>query len=54
MIYLKACYRCDGDVEYTSDMYGAYLACLQCGYFIDSKQMAIAAARLGAAKVQAA
>jgi hypothetical protein len=36
-------------------MYGKYLACLQCGYFIDSREEAIAALRqVAAARTQAA
>lgn len=30
-IYFKACPRCHGDVAELSDIYGAYLDCLQCG-----------------------
>ena len=30
-IYFKSCPRCDGDVFKGSDLYGAYLDCLQCG-----------------------
>jgi hypothetical protein len=31
MIWLKACPRCRGDLTLQSDMYGSYLACIQCG-----------------------
>ena len=35
MIHFKSCPRCQGDVQTTSDMYGAYKDCLQCGYMRD-------------------
>ena len=31
MIFLKACPKCLGDLMLESDIYGKYLACLQCG-----------------------
>ena len=37
MIYIKACPKCKGDVEYTVDSFGAKLECLQCSYTVDSK-----------------
>ncbi len=54
MLYIKACPRCQGDVELGSDMYGKYLACLQCGYMVDSREDALAALKLAAARTQAA
>ena len=54
MLYVKACPRCQGDVELGSDMYGRYLACLQCGYMIDSREEALAALKLAAARTKAA
>ncbi len=32
MILFKACDRCGGDIHGTSDQYGPYYKCLQCGY----------------------
>ena len=32
MIHFKACPRCRGDVHVSSDIYGRYMECLQCGY----------------------
>ena len=32
MIYFKACPRCQGDMHPTSDLYGKYVECFQCGY----------------------
>lgn len=54
MLYIKACPRCHGDVEFGSDMFGKYLACLQCGYFIDSKEEALTALKQAGQKTQAA
>ncbi len=31
MIFFKACPRCRGDIELSSDPYGRYVQCLQCG-----------------------
>ena len=38
MLYFKACPRCHGDLHVTSDMYGSYKQCLQCGHMIDLDQ----------------
>jgi hypothetical protein len=54
MLYLKACPRCHGDVELGSDMYGRFLACLQCGYVIDTREEALAALKLATARTEAA
>ncbi len=54
MLYLKACIRCQGDVEFGSDMHGAFLACLQCGHMIDSKEEAAATLKAAVAKTKAA
>ena len=32
MIFLKSCPRCKGDMITSSDMYGKFMECLQCGY----------------------
>jgi hypothetical protein len=31
----KACPRCAGDVRESSDIYGNYLSCVQCGHSVD-------------------
>lgn len=36
MLNFKSCPRCDGDVHGTSDWYGEYLTCLQCGWYKDA------------------
>ena len=30
--WLKQCPRCRGDLRQESDIYGLYIACVQCGY----------------------
>jgi len=35
MMFLKACPRCRGDLVLEEDMYGRYIACLQCGFIRD-------------------
>ncbi len=32
MLWLKGCPKCHGDLHLDSDVYGAYIACVQCGY----------------------
>ena len=32
IIFFKSCPRCKGDMIATSDMYGKFMECLQCGY----------------------
>ena len=31
VIYLRACPKCSGDLRPVTDMFGSYLACIQCG-----------------------
>ena len=35
MVLFKACPRCHGDVHMSSDVYGDFKECLQCGLIID-------------------
>ncbi len=35
MLKLKGCPRCQGTLNLTSDMYGRYVNCLQCGFIRD-------------------
>jgi hypothetical protein len=47
MMLFKACPRCGGDVRDTSDMYGRYISCVQCGHSADipeERKVAIPAA----------
>ena len=36
---LKGCPKCGGDLSFTSDVYGKYVTCLQCGLL---KEVALA------------
>lgn len=35
MMLLNACPRCSGDLRETTDIYGCYLSCIQCGHMRD-------------------
>ena len=37
MYWLKACPRCRGDLREEKDFYGAYVACIQCGYVLNAQ-----------------
>jgi len=44
MMMLKSCPRCSGDLRESSDMYGSYVTCMQCGHLADiPEQQEIAA-----------
>ena len=34
MFWLKSCPRCAGDLYDARDLFGGYLACLQCGHYL--------------------
>jgi hypothetical protein len=34
MFWLKACPKCQGDLYESKDVYGAYVACLQCSRYL--------------------
>jgi DNA-directed RNA polymerase subunit RPC12/RpoP len=36
--WLKTCPRCRGDLREESDVYGKYIACVQCGYILRAEQ----------------
>ena len=38
--WLRCCPRCSGDVLSTSDNYGQYHACAQCGYYLSDAEAA--------------
>jgi DNA-directed RNA polymerase subunit M/transcription elongation factor TFIIS len=38
MYWLRACPRCQGDLHAEEDQYGAYVACIQCGYIPTSEE----------------
>ncbi len=44
MILFKACRKCGGDMRSSSDMYGEYFQCAQCGNLIDLPERALVTA----------
>ncbi len=36
--WLKVCPRCHGDLREESDIYGKYVACVQCGYILRAEE----------------
>jgi len=36
--WLKNCPRCHGDLREESDVYGKYVACVQCGYILRAEE----------------
>lgn len=41
MFWLKSCPRCRGDLYEGQDMYGRYMACLQCGHYLGEAEKPI-------------
>ena len=39
MLWFKQCPRCEGDLHHDRDVYGEYVACLQCGYYMPDPEM---------------
>ena len=40
MLWLKGCPRCGtGDVRESRDVYGGYVLCVQCGYYLTDSQV---------------
>ncbi len=39
MLWFKQCPKCEGDLYLDRDMYGPFVACLQCGYYLTDSQM---------------
>lgn len=39
MLFLKACSRCLGDLYQTKDIFGNYIVCFQCGYYLPDFEM---------------
>lgn len=35
MTWLKCCPRCNGDLCENKDFYGHYMACIQCGHYLN-------------------
>ena len=38
MYWLKGCPRCRGDLHQESDIFGVYVACIQCGYVLNARE----------------
>ncbi len=36
--WLKTCPRCHGDLREESDVYGKYVACVQCGHILRAQE----------------
>ena len=36
--WLKVCPKCHGDLREESDIYGKYVACVQCGYILRAEE----------------
>ncbi len=39
LMWFKECPKCQGDLWMDRDMYGPFVACLQCGYYLNETQM---------------
>ena len=39
MFWLKSCPRCSGDLYDSRDLFGRYLACLQCGHYLSDLEV---------------
>ena len=40
MFWIKACPKCRGDLYETADIYGNYIACLQCARYLTEDEQA--------------
>jgi len=40
MFYFKACPKCRGDLFQSSDVYGSYIACIQCAHYLTDAEEA--------------
>ena len=41
MFWFKSCPRCDGDLYGNSDIFGSYVACFQCGYYLNEPEVVV-------------
>jgi hypothetical protein len=41
MLWLKSCPRCNGDLYKGVDIYGSYIACLQCSHYLTEAEEAL-------------
>jgi len=47
MFWLRCCPRCGGDLVEDADWYGAYMACVQCAYYLTEAEEASVKFALG-------
>ena len=40
MFWFKSCPKCHGDLYRDSDLYGAFVACMQCGHYLTQAEEA--------------
>ena len=40
MFYFKACPKCRGDLYQRADIYGRYIACIQCSHYLTEAEEA--------------
>ena len=52
--WLKKCPRCQGDLREESDVYGAYIDCVQCGYILraEEEERLVVSGRLESAAIR--
>ena len=39
MFWLKMCTRCGGDLYEGGDVFGGYISCVQCGYYLTEAEV---------------
>ena len=50
MFWFKSCPKCHGDLYSNSDVYGSYVACLQCSHYLtetEEAQLGLSGTQLG-------
>ena len=50
MFWFKTCPKCQGDLYRETDLYGSYIACLQCSRYLtdaEAAQLELPAAQIG-------
>jgi hypothetical protein len=51
MLWLKACPKCGGDLQEGKDRFGPYLACIQCGCYVNDKAIRVLARSRGSGQI---
>ena len=52
MFYFKACPKCRGDLYQRTDIYGPYIACIQCSHYLTEAEEAQLAVLSGGLAMQ--